>query len=168
MKTLIPQILILSLLLTLPLSAQAPAAAGAPREFKDLLKHIPSKDFLKLRGNSKSDAAMAMSKDITAKELRQESTFRMEVGKIEAWPFPEDGISGWRIRCQDETVKQGSLVITVSAWAYVRQDPDGVIPKLKIGKDVIVSGKISRADLTATDKPTLNIDLNASSIKVEK
>lgn len=168
MRTLIPPIFVLSLLLTLNLSAQAPAAAGAPREFKDLLKHIPSKDFLKLRGNSKSETAMAMSKDITAKELRQESTFRMEVGKIEAWPFPEDGISGWRIHCQDEKVKQGITVITVSAWAYVRQDPDGVIPKLKIGKDVVVTGKISRADLTATDKPTLNIDLNVSSLKPAK
>jgi hypothetical protein len=169
MKTLIPHILILSLLLTLPLSAQAPAGgAGTPREFKDLLKHIPSKDFLKLRGNTKAETAMAMSKDITAKELRQDSTFRMEAGKVEAWPFPQEGITGWRIRCQDEKVKQGSLIITVSAWAYVRLDPDGIIPKIKIGKDVVVTGKISRADLTATDKPTLNIDLDASSLKLEK
>lgn len=168
MKTLVSRIFIASLLMTLHLLAQAPAGAGAVREFKDLLKHIPSKDFLKLRGNTKTETAMTMSKDITAKELRQESTFRMEAGKVEAWPFPQEGISGWRIRCQDEKVKEGSLVITVSAWAYVRQDPEGIIPKIKIGKDVIVTGKISRADITVTGNPALNIDLDVSSLKAIK
>lgn len=168
MNSFIPRLLIASMFLASLLPAQAPAVAGTPREFKDLLKHIPSKEFLKLRGNTKGETAMEMSKDITAKELRQESTFRMKVGKVEAWPFPEEGISGWRIHCVDEKVKEGSLIITVSTWAYLRKDTEGVIPKVKVGKDVIVTGKISRADLTVTDKPTLNIDLNASSLKVEK
>jgi hypothetical protein len=83
MKSLLPHLLIVSLLLTLHLPAQAPAGAGAPREFKDLLRHIPSKDFLKLRGNTKAETAMAMSKDITARELDKESTFRENGVRLE-------------------------------------------------------------------------------------
>jgi len=168
MKTLIPHILILSLLLTLNLSAQAPAAAGAPREFKDLLKHMPSKDFLKLRGNSKTETAAAMSKDITSRELNKESTFVIEVGKMDSWPFANENITGWRVHCQDERVKQGSLYITVSAWAYIRTDPDGVLKNIRPGKKITVSGTLTRADITAVAEPVLNIDLRVSSIKSAK
>ena len=169
MKTIIPHILILSLLLTLPLSAQAPAVgAGAPREFKDLLKNIPSKDFLKLRGNTKTEAAAAMSKDITNRELNKESTFVIEVGKVDSWPFANENITGWRVHCQDERVKQGSLYITVSAWAYIRTDPDGVLKNIRPGKKITVTGTLTRADITAVEEPVLNIDLRVSSIKSAK
>lgn len=168
MRTLIPHILIVSLLLTLHLPAQAPAGAGAPREFKDLLKHIPSKDFLKLRGNTKTEAAAAMSKDITTRELNKESTFVIEVGKVDSWPFANENITGWRVHCQDERVKQGSLYITVSAWAYIRTDPDGVLKNIRPGKKITVSGTLTRADITAVEEPVLNIDLRVSSIKAGK
>ncbi len=168
MKKLISHLLIASLLMTLHLSAQAPAGAGAVREFKDLLKHIPSKDFLKLRGNTKAETAMAMSKDITTRELEKESTFRVKVGKVEAWPFPNKGITGWRLAVQDEKVKEGSLNIIVSAWIYVHTDPDGLIPKIRPGKEVTVSGKILRADITAVDVPKLNVDLVVPVLKVAK
>jgi len=168
MKTLTPHILILSLFLTPILSAQAPAGAGAPREFKDLLKHIPSKDFLKLRGNTKTEAAAAMSKDITTRELNKESTFVIEVGKVDSWPFANENITGWRVHCQDERVKQGSLYITVSAWAYIRTDPDGVLKNIRPGKKITVTGTLTRADITAVEEPVLNIDLRVSSIKAGK
>lgn len=160
------RILAVSLSLTLSLSAQAPA--GTVREFKDLLKHIPSKDFLKLRGNTKTETAAAMSKDITARELNKETTFRIEVGKVDSWPFAGENITGWRVHCQDERVKEGSLYITVSAWAYIRADPDGVLKNIRPGKKIVVTGTITRADMTAVAEPVLNIDLRVSSIKPAK
>ncbi len=138
------------------------------REFKDLLKHIPSKDFLKLRGNTKTETAAAMSKDITARELNKETTFRIEVGKVDSWPFAGENITGWRVHCQDERVKEGSLYITVSAWAYIRADPDGVLKNIRPGKKIVVTGTITRADMTAVAEPVLNIDLRVSSIKPAK
>lgn len=158
----------MSLILNLHISAQAPAGAGAVREFKDLLKHIPSKDFLKLRGNTKTEAAAAMSKDITTRELNKETTFRIEVGKVDSWPFAGENITGWRVHCQDEKIKEGSLYITVSAWAYIRADPDGVLKNMRPGKKIIVTGTITRADMTAVAEPVLNIDLRVSSIKPAK
>lgn len=168
MKKLIPHILILSLFMTPFLSAQAPASAGAPREFKDLLKNIPSKDFLKLRGNTKTETAAAMSKDITTRELNKESTFVIEVGKVDSWPFANENITGWRVHCQDERVKQGSLYITVSAWAYIRADPDGVLKNIRPGKKITVTGTLTRADITAVQEPVLNIDMRVSSLKEGK
>ena len=147
-------------------SAQAPA--GGTREFKDLLKSFPSKAFLKLRGNTKLETAAAMSKDITVKEVNKESTFKIKVGKVDSWPFANENITGWRVHCMDEKVKQGSLNITVSAWAYVRADPDGVLKNIRPGKEIIVSGILTRADLTAVAEPVLNIDMRVSSLKAGK
>lgn len=70
-KATILKVLIATLLITLQSQAQTPPVSGEVRKFKDLLKHIPSKDFLKLRGNTKSEAAMKMSKEIMAKKLRE-------------------------------------------------------------------------------------------------
>lgn len=168
MKAICSHLVVVSLLLTLNLRGQTPSEAGSVREFKNLLKHIPSKDFLKLRGNTKTEAATAMSKDITARELNKETAFRIEVGKVDSWPFPGENITGWRIHCQDEKVKEGSLYINVSAWAYIRSDPEGVLKNIRPGKKIIVVGTITRADVTAVAEPVLNIDLRVSSLKASK
>ena len=34
------------------------------------------------------------------------------------------------------------------AWVHVLTDPDGVMPKLTAGKEITVSGRVNRADLS--------------------
>ena len=160
---------LLSLLLSLneATAQNAPAVPGGAREFKDMLKGFPSKEFLKLRGNTKVETSMEMSKQITAKELGKEGTYRGKVTKIEVWPFPERGITGWRLAVEDD-LKQGSMTINVWAWVYVHTDPNGVIPKIKVGKEVTVTGKVNRADLSVTEAPRLNIDLIVTAMTAQK
>lgn len=67
-------------------------------------------------------------------------------------------MTGWRLAVKNE-MKQGGMTIGVWAWIHVHTDPNGVIPKLKVGKVVTVTGKINRADITVTQAPRLNIDL---------
>lgn len=170
MKNLIPALMLAfaCFAAAMNLKAQAPAPAGSVREFKDMLKDIPSKEFLKLRGSTKTETAAAMSKEITLREVNKESTFSIEVGKVDVWPFAGENITGWRVHCKDERVKEGSLYITVSAWAYIRADPEGILKKIRPGKKIIVTGTLTRADITAVAEPVLNIDMRVSSIKADK
>ncbi|MDI1313796.1 hypothetical protein, partial [Prosthecobacter sp.] len=117
------------LLLSVTEARAQKAGAGGVREFKDMLKDFPSKDLLKLSGGKKEEVAMEMSKQLTLKEHGKDGTYRGKIGSIEVWPFPERGITGWRIALQD-TFKRGGDTILVWAWVHIHTDPDGVMPKL--------------------------------------
>jgi hypothetical protein len=43
-----------------------------------------------------------------------------------------------------------------------------VIPKIKVGKEVTVTGKVNRADLSVTEAPRLNIDLIVTAMTAQK
>ncbi|MCX6848146.1 MAG: hypothetical protein NTY98_04440 [Verrucomicrobia bacterium] len=163
--------LLLALLAPLLLTFAPASAADAPggvREFKDMLKDIPSKDLLKLSGNKKEEVAMEMSKQITLKELGKEGAYKGKIGSIEVWPFPDKGITGTRLSLQD-TFKRGGDTIIVWAWVYIHTDPSGVVPKLKVGKEITVSGKVNRADLSITPAgPRLNVDLIVPAMPAQK
>jgi len=160
--------LLAPLLLLTVTPARAADAAGGVREFKDMLKDFPSKDILKLSGGKKEEVAMEMSKQLTLKEHGKEGTYKGKIGSIEVWPFPERGITGWRIALQD-TFKRGGDTILVWAWVHVHTDPDGVMPKLKVGKEITVTGKVNRADLSITPSgPRLNVDLIVPAMPAQK
>lgn len=138
------------------------------RKFKDMLKAIPSKDFGQLYGSKKVEASMAMSKLIAAKEVNKEGTFRGTVTGIESWPFPQQGVTGWRLAVED-VLDQRGVTITVWAWVLVQTDPNGVMPKIKVGKEIIVTGKVTRAEFIASAAtPRLNVDLSVPAMSVQK
>ena len=145
----------------------APGAPGGARAFKDLLKDIPAKDILKLWGTKKVETSMAMSEQIKAREIGKEGTFRGKVQTIESWPYPALSIVGWRIGIED-SFKRGGDVIIVSTLVYIHTDPNGVMPKIKEGKEVTITGKVTRADLTVTGAPKLNIDMTVPVMTVQK
>jgi hypothetical protein len=153
-------LVLLAPLLLLLTGTHASAQNGVKvRSFKDMLKDIPAKELLKLSGNKKVEVAMELSKQITLRELGKEGAYQGKIGKIEVWPFPEKGITGWRLAVED-TFKRGGDTINVWAWVYIHTDPEGVVPKLKVGKEILVTGKVNRADLSITDAgPRLNVDL---------
>lgn len=132
-----------------------------------MLKAVPSKDLLKLRGNDKLQSAMTISQQITAREVGKEGIYHGKVTRIEPWPFPQLGITGWRLAIEDQ-IKQGSTTMGVFAWVLVHKDPNGVIPKLRVGKDITVSGKISRTELSLPDQPRLNVDLTVLEMTMQK
>lgn len=138
-------------------------AIGTPRSYEDLLKQLPQQDLLKLRGVHKEEAAMEFSKKLTASEVGKEGLFQVKISKIENWPFPQEGITGWRVTADDDKVRVGSLPVDVSLFVYIRQDPTATASKLKRGQTILVTGKLSRCDMTAKDGPKLNMDLQSSS-----
>lgn len=143
-------------------------APGTVRKFKDMLKAVPSKDFGQLYGSKKVEASMAMSKLIAAKELNKEGTFRGTVTSIEPWPFPALGVTGWRIAVEDSLDQRG-VNISVWVWVQVHTDPNGVIPKIKVGKEITVTGKVTRAEFVASAAtPRLNVDLAVPAMSVQK
>lgn len=143
-------------------------ASPIVRKFKDMLKAIPAKDFGQLYGNKKVEASMAMSKLIADKEVNKEGTFRGIVTKIEPWPFPQQGVTGWRLAVED-ILDQRGVTISVWAWVLVQTDPNGVMPKIKVGREITVTGKVTRAEFMASAAtPRLNVDLAVPAMSVQK
>ncbi len=50
----------------------------------------------------------------------------------------------------------------------IHTGPEGIVPKIRPGKEVTVTGKINRADITAVDVPKHNIDLIVPELKSPK
>lgn len=171
MKT---HLLVLSFLVLgscLHLSAQAPkpkteTKPSKPREFGDIIKSIPKSDLSNLRGNKKADAVMEISKKLTAAEAGKEGTFRVKVDRVEPWLFQTDNVSGWRIDCANESFKESGVTIGLVAYVYFRQDPDKKIEKIRPGREVVVSGTVSRAGMTTNPNgnPQLNVDIQATGL----
>lgn len=162
------RLLIPLLFLTAAAATRAADAPGGVREFKDMLKDIPSKEILKLSGTKKLEVAKEISQQLTLKEHGKDGTYKGKVTSIEVWPFPERGITGWRLALQD-TFKRGGDTILVWAWVHVYTDPEGVMPKLKEGKEITVTGKINRSDISITDAgPRLNVDLFVQAMQPQK
>jgi hypothetical protein len=147
-----------------PIMAQT---APVARDYADILKQFPQQDFLKLRGAHKAETAMAMSRALFP-EVGKEGTYRIKGGKVDRHDFPQEGVTGWRILGTDDKVKMGSLTIPVVFHVYVREDPSGMLSKFKRGQTLLVSGTLSRCDITVGDSPALNIDMQASSVSVAK
>jgi hypothetical protein len=141
-----------------------PQTPGTPRDYEDILKPFPPKDFLKLRGNSKEETAMEFSKKLTTSEVGKAGSYRVKVAKVEAWPFPAEGITGWRVTGDAEKIRIGSVSLRVSVFAYIPEDSTGIMAKLKRGQTLLVTGELSRCDVTAVDEPVLNLDVRASSV----
>jgi hypothetical protein len=149
-------ILILAPLLLL-CNASGQNAVGV-RAFKDILKDIPSKLMLKLWSDKKAEIALSITQQIEAKEVGKVGTYRGTVTKIDPYSFRNENIVGWRLGVE-ETFKRGGDTLLVFSWVMVHTDPLGLIPKIRIGDEITVTGKVNRAELTAVDAPRLNIDL---------
>lgn len=163
MKSRISLFLILSLLGVLPVSAQS--LNEKPREFKEFIEPFPKSDLLKLRGNQKAEAALELSTKLASKEVNKTGVFKLKVSKVEPRIYPAQKEPGWRVMHAKEIVKEGSLSIEVGLWAYVRQDPNGVLAKIRPGKEIIFTGKISRADISSTDRVMLHLDIDVIELK---
>ena len=147
------------------LHAQAESAA---REYAEILKPIPPKDFLKLRGNGKEAAAMEMSKTLAINEVTKTGTYKVKVTKVEAHPFPDKGVTGWKVTSDSEhKVKIGSMNIPVYLFVYIAEDPAGVMPKLKRGDTVLATGEMSSCALNVIPQggPMLNLTLWLANVK---
>jgi hypothetical protein len=131
------------------------------RDYADILKPIPPKDFLKLRGNGKEAAAMEMSKTLATNEVTKTGTYKVKVTKVEAHPFPNQGVTGWRITSDSEhKVKIGSMNIPLYLFVYVAEDPAGVMPKLKRGDTILATGEMSSCEMNVFQQgPMMNLTL---------
>jgi len=138
--------------------ADAQPASGGIRSFKDMLKDVPAKEILKLWGPKKVETATAISQQINAREVGKVGTYRGKVTKMDPYSFPNENLIGWRLGVEDD-FKRGGDTLAVFSWVMVHTDPNGLIPKIRIGDEITVSGKVNRAELTATDAPRLNVDL---------
>jgi hypothetical protein len=138
--------------------ATAQNASGGVRTFKDILKDVPAKEILKLWGPKRVETAMAISLQINAREVGKVGTYRGKVSKIDPYSYPNENLIGWRLAVVDD-FKRGGDTLAVFSWVMVHTDPHGMIPKIRVGDEVTVTGKVNRAELTATDVPRLNVDL---------
>lgn len=148
---------LLSPLIVLNEAAAQPAAAAA-RSFKDMLKDVPAKEMLKLFGPKKVEVAASISQQINAKEVGKVGTYRGKVSKVDPYSYPNENLVGWRLGVEDN-FKRGGDTIGVFTWVMVHTDPTDMIPKIRVGDEITVTGKVNRAELTATDAPRLNVDL---------
>ncbi|MBN8422828.1 MAG: hypothetical protein J0L73_28225 [Verrucomicrobia bacterium] len=154
---------ILALLLIAPLlllltPAQAADAPGGVRAFKDMLKDIPAKEMLKLWSDKKAEVALSITRQIETKEVGKVGTYRGKVTKIDPYSFRNENLVGWRLGVE-ESFKRGGDTLLVFSWVMVHTDPDGLIPKIRLGDEITVTGTVNRAELTAIDNPRLNVDL---------
>jgi hypothetical protein len=67
--------------------------------------------------------------------------------------FPGEGLIGWRVHANDEKVKIGSLKIGVEVYLYIRQDPTGVMDKVKKRQTLLATGTANACNLSANDTP---------------
>lgn len=159
------KIQILTLLALLQGAVLAQSLDDKPREFKEFIEGFAKSDLLKLRGNQKTETAMELSKVLAARELNKTGVFRITVAKVEPRVFPAQKEPGWRVLHAKENLKDGSLSFEVALWAYVRQDPGKVLEKIRPGKDIVVTGKLSRADFSATPRLILHLDIDVIELK---
>lgn len=151
----------LLLLLLAPLFLLQPASAqnaGDVREFKDMLKDIPSKEMLKLWSDKKAEVALSITRQIETREVGKVGTYRGKVTKIDPYSFRNENLVGWRLGVE-ESFKRGGDTLLVFSWVMVHTDPNGLIPKIRLGDEITVTGTVNRAELTANDNPRLNVDL---------
>jgi hypothetical protein len=146
------------------LQAETPNPA---RAFADILKPIPQQDFLKLRGNKKDEMAMEMSKTLATNELHKPNTFKIKVTKVETNPYPQQGVTGWKITSDsEEKVKIGSMNIPVFVFLYVLEDTTGVMTKLKRGDTVLATGELNQCSMNMNQQgPMLFLALWMASVK---
>ncbi len=163
MRTRLSVFLILAMLWTVPGAAQT--LSEKPREFKEFIEPFAKSDLLKLRGNQKTEAALELSTKLAAREVNKAGVFKLKVSKVEPRIYPAQKEPGWRVLHAKEMIKEGSLSIEVGLWAYVRQDPNGVLAKIRPGKEIIFTGKTSRADISSTDKVMLHLDIDVMELK---
>ncbi len=114
--------------------------AGGVRAFKDMLKDIPAKEMLKLWSDKKAEVALSITQQIETKEVGKVGTYRGKVTKIDPYSFRNENL-------------------VVFSWVMVHTDPQGLIPKIRLGDEITVTGTVNRAELTAIDNPRLNVDL---------
>ncbi len=72
----------------LPIAGRAQNGPKAAREISEVLEVIPSKDLLKLRGNSKPQSLVEASNKLMTTEVNKTSTFKLRVGEATPWNFP--------------------------------------------------------------------------------
>jgi|GEM_PF-4964269 len=132
--------------------------AGGVRAFKDMLKDIPAKEMLKLWSDKKAEVALSITRQIETKEVGKVGTYRGKVTKIDPYSFRNENLVGWRLGVE-ENFKRGGDTLLVFSWVMVHTDPNGLIPKIRLGDEITVTGTVNRAELTAIDNPRLNVDL---------
>ncbi|MHB1083164.1 MAG: hypothetical protein ACYC67_27475 [Prosthecobacter sp.] len=132
--------------------------AGGVRAFKDMLKDIPAKEMLKLWSDKKAEIALSITRQIETKEVGKVGTYRGKVTKIDPYSFRNENLVGWRLGVE-ENFKRGGDTLLVFSWVMVHTDPNGLIPKIRLGDEITVTGTVNRAELTAIDNPRLNVDL---------
>lgn len=152
----------------LPIAGLAQNGPKAAREISEVLEVIPSKDLLKLRGNSKPQSLVEASNKLMAAEVNNTSTFKLKVGKAIPWNFPQQGGgSGWRVEAS-ERYRSGGLTIECVAYLYIRQDPQEILPKIRPGAELMATGKVTRCDLNSPNKIILNMDVQVESFELAK
>lgn len=132
--------------------------AGGVRAFKDMLKDIPAKEMLKLWSDKKAEVALSITRQIETKEVGKVGTYRGKVTKLDPYSFRNENLVGWRLGVE-ENFKRGGDTLLVFSWVMVHTDPQGLIPKIRLGDEITVTGTVNRAELTAIDNPRLNVDL---------
>ena len=138
----------LALLASLDAPAQAPKEAipAKPREIEDMFALIPKGDLMKLRGSKQAETIKEINAKIGAAELQKEGTFRITVDSVEPKVF-EEGLKGWAVRGKQKLLKAGGATIIVTSWIYVRVDPDKLLAKIRSGRDLVVTGRVAKAEL---------------------
>ena len=139
------------------------ANQATPREIEDVLKNIPPKDLLKLRGNTRKEASHQISSKLLDAEVNKESTFKLKVDQITPWNFPQQGnVKGWRGHSTDARIRSGGVTIETNIYLYIKQDPKNLLDKIRPGAELIVTGKVSRCDIVVPGKTLLNMDIQVS------
>lgn len=152
------RLLLLGLAPLLMLHHASAQNAGGVRAFKDMLKDIPAKEMLKLWSDKKAEIALSVTRQIETKEVGKVGTYRGKITKIDPYSFRNENLVGWRLAMED-TFKRGGDTLLVFSWVMVHTDPQGLIPKIRVGDEITVTGTVNRAELTAIDNPRLNVDL---------
>lgn len=137
--------------------AQAQSSSGV-RSFKDMIKSVSSKDLLKLWSDTKVQAASDITAQISSREVGKTGTYRGTVTKIEQHIFQATKTTGWRLGVED-SIRRGADTLGVFTWLIIQTDPRGLIPRIRIGDEVTVTGTVNRTEVSVTDNPRLNVDL---------
>jgi hypothetical protein len=138
---------------------------GSIMDLKQTLVEIPHNVVLSLRNPPTREAAAATATDtLRTKVEGRTATLKFKIEKIEKDPHRAQNRDGYRVKAEDEHLRDGVTMYHVYLWVHFDLSETAKVAVLKKGSEISVTGKVTLASITAPNTPELHIDLSDAKV----
>jgi hypothetical protein len=138
---------------------------GNITELKQTLVEVPHNVVLSLRNPpTREAAATTVTEMLRAKVEGRMATLKFKVEKVEKDPRRAQNQDGYRIKAEDERLREGITMFHTYLWVHFDLSENAKVAALKKGSEISVTGKITLASVTAPKEPELHIDLSDAKV----